>query len=82
MSRNRPSLQAGLDRDVYQIVRKYIDASAESPLKIKPGTIYDHIKSSNSSLKRRPKKQLEDSIDRVLLVIQEDESGEDGEAHS
>lgn len=77
MSRNRPSLQQGLDRDVYQVVRKYIDASSESPLKIKAHTIYDHIKSSNSSLKRRPKKQLEDSIDRVLLVIQEDESGED-----
>lgn len=77
MSRNRPSLQAGLDRDVYQVVRRYIDSSNESPLKIKPHSIYDHIKNSNSSLKRRPKKQLEDSIDRVLLVIQEDESGED-----
>ncbi|KAL1591406.1 Ribosome biogenesis ATPase rix7 [Paraconiothyrium brasiliense] len=77
MSRNRPSLQAGLDRDVYQVVRRYIDSGNESPLKIKPHAIYDHIKNSNSSLKRRPKKQLEDSIDRVLLVIQEDESGED-----
>ena len=77
MSRNRPSLQQGLDREVYQVVRKYIDAGSESPLKIKMGTIYDYIKNSNSSLKRRPKKQLEDSIDRVLLVIQEDESGED-----
>lgn len=77
MSRNRPSLQAGLDRDVYQVVRKYIDSGSESPLKVRPLAIYDHIRNSNSSLKRRPKKQLEDSIDRVLLVIQEDESGED-----
>jgi ribosome biogenesis ATPase len=77
MSRNRPSLQAGLDRDVYQVVRRYVDSSNESPLKIKPHAIYEHIKNSNSSLRRRPKKQLEDSIDRVLLVIQEDESGED-----
>ncbi|KAJ4301391.1 Ribosome biogenesis ATPase rix7 [Kalmusia sp. IMI 367209] len=77
MSRNRPSLQAGLDRDVYQVVRKYLDSNNESPLKLKPQNIYDYIKNSNSSLKRRPKKQLEDSIDRVLLVIQEDESGED-----
>lgn len=77
MSRNRPSLQQGLDREVYQVVRKYIDSGSESPLKIKAHTIYDYIKASNSSLKRRPKKQLEDSIDRVLLVIQEDESGED-----
>ncbi|KAF1964114.1 AAA-domain-containing protein [Bimuria novae-zelandiae CBS 107.79] len=77
MSRNRPSLQAVLDRDVYQVVRKFIDSSSESPLKIKSHAIYDHIKNSNSSLKRRSKKQLEDSIERVLLVIQEDESGED-----
>jgi ribosome biogenesis ATPase len=79
MSRNsgRPSLQQGLDKDVYQIVRKYIDTSNESPLKLKPSHIYDYIKSSNSSLKRRAKKQLEDSIERVLLVLQENESSED-----
>lgn len=78
MSRgSRPSLQQGLDRDVYQVVRKYIDGSNESPLKLKSYHVYDYIKNSNSSLKRRPKKQLEDSIERVLAVIQEDESGED-----
>ncbi|KAL5374460.1 hypothetical protein DPSP01_011913 [Paraphaeosphaeria sporulosa] len=75
MSRNR--LQSGLDRDVYQVVRRYVDSSNESPLKIRPNAIYEHIKNSNSSLRRRPKKQLEDSIDRALLAIQEDESGED-----
>jgi ribosome biogenesis ATPase len=73
----RPSLQQGLDKDVYQIVRKYLDSTSDSPLRVKPEHVYDYIKHSNSSLKRRPKKQLEDSIDRVLLVIQEDESGED-----
>ncbi|KAF2182474.1 AAA-domain-containing protein [Zopfia rhizophila CBS 207.26] len=76
-SRGRPSLQQGLDREVYQVVRKYLDEKNESSLKAKPGVIYDWIKNSNSSLKRRPKKVLEDSIERVLAVIQEDESGED-----
>lgn len=36
-------------------------------------TVYDHIKHSNSSLKRRSKKLLEDSIERVLLVLKEQE---------
>ena len=76
-TRGRPSLQQGLDKDVYQVVRKYLDSIDESPLRLKPQQIFDHIKQSNSSLKRRPKKQLEDSIERVLLVFQEEESGED-----
>jgi len=73
----RPSLQHTLDREVYQIVRKYLDDHSESALKVKAYSIYDWIKSSNSSLKRRPKKQIEESIDRVLAVMQEDESGDD-----
>ncbi|KAF1919921.1 ribosome biogenesis ATPase RIX7 [Ampelomyces quisqualis] len=77
VSKNRPSLQAGLDKEVYQIVRKYLDDKNESPLKLRPSTIYDWISRSNSSLKRRSKKQLEDSIERVIDVIREDESGED-----
>jgi ribosome biogenesis ATPase len=35
--------------------------------------VYDHIKRSNSSLKRRSKKLLEDSIDRVLRVLKEEQ---------
>ncbi len=35
--------------------------------------MYDSIKHSNSSLKRRSKKLLEDSIDRVLLVLREEQ---------
>ena len=35
--------------------------------------VYDYIKNSNSSLKRRSKKLLEDSIDRVLLVLKEEQ---------
>jgi ribosome biogenesis ATPase len=74
---SRGRLQQGLDREVYQIVRKYLDDKTDTPAsKVRAGTIYDWIKNSNSSLKRRPKKQLEDSIERVLTVIQEDESDE------
>ncbi|KAF1992714.1 AAA-domain-containing protein [Amniculicola lignicola CBS 123094] len=76
-SRGRPSLQQGLDKEIYQIVVKYLDDKAESSLKVQPHHVYDWIKSSNSSLKRRPKKLLEDSIERVLGVIQADDSGED-----
>ncbi len=39
--------------------------------------VYDSIKSSNSSLRRRSKKLLEDSIDRVLLVIREEQDDTD-----
>jgi ribosome biogenesis ATPase len=77
VSKGRPSLQAGLDKEVYQVVRKYLDEKNESPLKLRLSTVYDYIQRSNSSLKRRPKKQLEDSIDRVIDVIREDESGDE-----
>ena len=79
VSKGRPSLQAGLDKEVYQVVRKYLDEKNESALKLRLSTVYDYIQRSNSSLKRRPKKQLEDSIDRVIDVIREDESGDDDE---
>jgi ribosome biogenesis ATPase len=76
-TRGRPSLQQGLDREVYQVVTTYLQSKNESPLKIRPTTIYDWIKTSNSSLKRRPKKQLADSIERVLAVLQEDSSNDE-----
>ncbi|KAF1937593.1 AAA-domain-containing protein [Clathrospora elynae] len=79
VSRGRPTLQAGLDREVYQVVRKYLDDKNESPLKLRLTTVYDYIQRSNSSLKRRPKKQLEESIDRVIDVIREDEESGDDE---
>ena len=41
-------------------------------------SVYESIKRSNSSLNRKSKKLLEDSIDRVLLVLkEEDVSSED-----
>ncbi|KAF1838040.1 AAA-domain-containing protein [Decorospora gaudefroyi] len=77
VSRGRPSLQAGLDKEVYQVVRKYLDETTELPPKLLPSTVYDYIHRSNSSLKRRPKKQIEDSIDRVIAVIRQDEEVDD-----
>lgn len=40
-------------------------------------SVYDTIKKSNSSLNRKPKKLLEDSIERVLEVIQSDLQGDE-----
>jgi ribosome biogenesis ATPase len=77
--RSRPTLQAGLDREVYQLVRKYLDEKNESPLKLRSSTVYDWLQRSNSSLKRRPKRQLEESIERVIDVIREDEEEEDSD---
>ncbi|MCJ1308384.1 hypothetical protein MMC25_002037 [Agyrium rufum] len=75
-SRKRPTLGQGLDREVYQIVRKFIDELDQfddgRPTKISINGVYERIKKSNSSLNRRPKKQLEDSIERVLEVIKEE----------
>lgn len=66
-----PSLRQGLDRDIYQIVRKYEEdtpnkSAAGSRLTI--SAVYDYIQRSNSSLKRQKKRLLEDSIERVLDV--------------
>ena len=76
-SRGRLTLRQGLDKEVYQVVRKYLDEQPESVKKVKVYTVYDWIKNSNSSLKRKPKKLLEDSIERVLAVLQEDASDEE-----
>lgn len=77
VSKGRQTLQAGLDKDVYQIVRKYLDERNEPAAKLRLSHVYDYIQRSNSSLKRRSRKQLEDSIDRVIDVIREDEGGDD-----
>lgn len=39
--------------------------------------VYDKIKRSNSSLNRKSKKLLEDSIERVLGVLKEEVSSDD-----
>ena len=51
--------------------------SQKGPKRLTISVVYDSIKNSNSSLKRRSKKLLEDSIDRVLLVLKEEQDDSD-----
>lgn len=55
------------------IVRKVADEESHPGKRLTVSAVYDWIKHSNSSLKRRPKKLLEDSIDRVLSVLKREE---------
>lgn len=76
----RSTLRQGLDREVYQIVRKIIDDQGENDrIRLSVPAIYDTIKRSNSSLNRKPKRILEDSIERVVEVVKSDVLGEDEE---
>ncbi|OJD21005.1 hypothetical protein ACJ73_07657 [Blastomyces percursus] len=80
---SRPTLGHGLDKEVYQIVRKIADdlqLEGEN-VRLTPPFVYDRIKRSNSSLNRRGKKLLEDSIERVLEVVKTDVLG-DGDSDS
>lgn len=65
-----------LTGQVYQIVRKFVDEDAQYNRRIRPSvsSVYDRIKNSNSSLKRKSKKLLEDSIGKVLGVLEQEES--------
>ncbi|KAM0248214.1 hypothetical protein ACHAP5_003596 [Fusarium lateritium] len=63
--RKGPSLRQGLDRDVYQVLKKLEDANDGKPFKT-TSAVYEAIKRSNSSLSRQKKRPLEDAIDRVL----------------
>lgn len=60
-------------------MRKIADEQQAEPGRTRLSTynIYDSIKRSNSSLNRKPKKLLEDSIERVLEVFQSDILGDD-----
>lgn len=63
---------------VYQVVRKIIDDQPEtSRIRLSLPAIYDSIKKSNSSLNRKPKKLLEDSVERVLEVLKTDVLGDE-----
>ena len=77
--RGRHTLSQGLDREVHQVVRKIIDERAQygdAEFRVSFATIYDEIKRSNSSLNRKPKKVLEDSIERVIEIIHHDAGGD------
>ena len=77
------TLSQGLDREVHQVIRKIIDERSQysgEPFRPSFAAIYDDIRRSNSSLNRKPRKLLEDAIERVLDVIQRDTAESDSEA--
>lgn len=62
------------------IVRRLLDEKEHNKggsKRLTISAVYDVIKNSNSSLKRKPKKHLEDSIDRVLRVLRDQEDDSD-----
>lgn len=65
-----PTLRQGLDRDVYQILRKFEDEN--DGIRVTISAVYDYIQRSNSSLKRQKKRPLEDAIERVLELRREE----------
>ncbi|KAI1269913.1 putative AAA family ATPase/60S ribosome export protein Rix7 [Xylariaceae sp. FL1019] len=75
-----PRLLQGLDRDVYQIIRKFEDQDETGKQKLTLTGVYESIKRSNSSLARQKKRPLEDSIDRILRLRQEEKREDDEEA--
>lgn len=70
----RVSLRQGLDRDVYQLVRKLEDEQEREgrTSRITITAVYDYIRTSNSSLGRLKRKPLEDSIERALKFRKQD----------
>lgn len=64
---------------MYQIVRNFVDEDAQynRRTKISVSNVYDKIKNSNSSLKRKSKKLLEDSIGNVLNELDQEAESED-----
>ena len=66
---------------VYQVVKSITDNQAQYGVlqlqRLSVPVIYEKIKRSNSSLNRKSKKLLEDSIERVLGLLKEEASGSD-----
>lgn len=59
-------------------MRKIIDDQPETGrIRLSVPTVYETIKKSNSSLNRKPKRLIEDSLERVLEVIKADMGEED-----
>ncbi|KAJ6089392.1 hypothetical protein N7467_004608 [Penicillium canescens] len=77
-ARKGRTLSAGLDREVYQIVRKIIDEQPETGrIRLSVPAIFEVIKKSNSSLNRKSKRQIEDSLERVLEIVKADLGDDD-----
>jgi ribosome biogenesis ATPase len=70
-----------LSVQVYQVVRKIIDDQSDGVdrVRLTVPVIYARIRGSNSSLNRKPKKLLEDSLERVLEVMKSDLFGDEEE---
>jgi ribosome biogenesis ATPase len=68
-----------LDRDIYQIVARYLETETNASLRsnIDSFTIYQYIQNSNSSLRRRPKSILISSIDRALETMERENENRD-----
>lgn len=64
-----------------KLVDEYEQQSEEFSIhRLATNTVYDVIRRSNSSLSRRPKRLLEDSIDRILDIMRDDaEDAEESE---
>ena len=76
----RGTLSHGLDREVYQVIRKLVDEHEQydaSPPRLSFSRVYDEIRRSNSSLNRKNKRLLEDSVERVLESINQDSAEKD-----
>lgn len=66
----RAFLRQGLDKEVYQVVVKLLDEDSAESLDV--STVYQRIRRSNSSLGRKSKVLLEDSIERILTVLKDE----------
>lgn len=74
----RRPLSSILDNEVYQVIRTIIVREEDDDSsKLNTTRFYNSIRNSDSSLNRRPKKLLEDSIERVLESIKADLDVED-----
>jgi ribosome biogenesis ATPase len=64
---------------VYQLVQKITDERTQygdTSFRLSFASVYDEIKRSNSSLNRKNKKLLEDSIERVIDTIEQEHAGD------
>ena len=59
-------------------MRKIIDDQGDNGrIRLSVPSIYETIKKSNSSLNRKPKRLIEDSLERVLEVVKADMGDDD-----
>lgn len=69
-------LQGAIDNEVHIAVQKFLQDGVPA----NTSDIYSALQKSNSSLKRRPKKVIQASIDRVIEFLGVGQDGEDSDA--